>query len=67
MILHFVYFLLLWLLTFIVVVTDSQCLEEHVRLAESATVNCPFNNGDYACASMILDREIKAVSFHLYS
>lgn len=45
-------------------VINSECLSEHVRLADSAIVKCPFNNGDYACTSTILDREIKAVSFH---
>ncbi|CAL1548541.1 unnamed protein product [Lymnaea stagnalis] len=39
----------------------KDCLKESVRHCEDAIVKCPFQDESYSCASMLQEREIKAL------
>jgi hypothetical protein len=38
------------------------CLANTVQFNEEAEVKCPYRDADYACNSVLQEREIKAVS-----
>ena len=40
---------------------NRECLQENIRHNTEPVIMCPYQDGDYSCPEVIIEREIKAV------